>query len=87
MKLRRFTICTGPVVVPAEEGVEIISMPLQHTVEGHTIKYVCQLDLIFFHVLRDDQVVFATHANSILWFTAHDQPPKLAAVDGPIEHD
>lgn len=80
--VRIYKVMTGPVVVPTDDGVEVILPPMTHTVEGCEIKYVLGIDQGFLHILDSGgSATFATPNSSVLWVTSELKPGAPCVVD------
>lgn len=75
---RCFTICTGPIVVANDTGIEIIQPALTHEIRGNDVKYIAgQGPDAFFHIVdAQGSVVFACPTHLVLW-SKQEKPASL----------
>lgn len=85
-RTRTFLILTGPVVVPTEEGYEVVQAPKQHRIRGCEIKYFVA-DPTMFHIVDiHGNVVFASSQTSVLW-CHEDQAAVVSQLHSIDEED
>lgn len=66
--LRRYQVCTGPIIIPSGEDFEVVEPPQVHTISGAEVKGYMMADQGFFQIYdRRGQVVFSCPTNQVLW--------------------